>query len=170
MSRIDTELVTMGRIGGVYGLRGWLRIFSYTEPLTHILDYNPWRINLGRQWRAMQVDDGRRHGKGLVAHLVGCEDRDTAQRLVGAEIVVHREQLPALEEGDYYWGDLIGLDVETANGIQLGVVDYLLETGANDVLVVKGDRERLIPFLLGQVVLEVDLKGRYLRVDWDPEF
>jgi 16S rRNA processing protein RimM len=118
----------------------------------------------------MSVCEGQAHGKGIIARLESIHDRDEAARLLGAEIAVNREQLPPAPEGEYYWADLIGLTVQNHKGITLGQVDHLLETGANDVLVVKGDRERLIPFLLEQVILDVDLAQRLLRVDWDEDF
>ncbi len=109
-------------------------------------------------------------GKGLVAKLKGCDDRESARDLIGALIQVRRGDLAELEPGEFYWADLLGLKVETLSGTELGAVDNLLETGANDVLVVRGDRERLIPFLQGQVVHDVDLDKQRIRVDWDPDF
>ena len=97
-------------------------------------------------------------------------DRDAAAALKGTQIGVHREQLPGPGEGEYYWHDLVGLRVQTTQGMELGTVDHLIETGANDVLVVRGERERLIPFIRGQVVLSIDLAAGEMRVDWDPEF
>jgi len=162
--------VILGRIAGVYGVRGWVRVVSETKPKDNIFDYNPWLINLDGSWQSIEVIEGKPHGKGLVAHLAGYEDRDLARKLVGAEIAIERERLPAAAEGEYYWADLVGLKVITLDGTELGVVDHLLETGANDVLVVQGERERLIPFVQGQYVREVDLGAGLIRVDWDPEF
>ncbi len=162
--------VLLGRIVGVWGVGGWIKVHSYTEPRAAILDYDEWELRRGEGWRRATLVDGRSHGKGIVALLEGCEDRDAAQPLVGTEIAVRREQLPALEDGEYYWADLAGLAVETKQGVPLGRVDSLLETGANDVLVVIGDRERLIPYIPGEVVLEVDLPAQRLVVDWDPDF
>jgi 16S rRNA processing protein RimM len=111
------------------------------------------------------------HGKGVVAKLKGCDDRDAAAALMGMNIAIRREQLPAATEGEYYWADLVGLAVSNLEGVSLGVVEQLLETGANDVLVVvQGDVERLLPFVQGQFVKEVDLTNRRIIVDWDPEF
>jgi len=114
--------------------------------------------------------EGRQHGKGIVAHLQDCDDRDQAQVLMGYEIGIRRDQLPATAPGEYYWSDLQGLEVINLDGDALGTVDHLIETGANDVLVVKGDRERLIPFIREQVVISVDLDKGEIRVDWDKEF
>jgi 16S rRNA processing protein RimM len=162
--------VTVGRITGVYGVKGWLRIYSYTEPRGNILEYNPWLLRLADGWRSVELLDGRVQGKGVIAHLAGCEDRDQAARWMDAEIAVRREQLPAAGAGEYYWRDLIGLRVITTAGEELGIVDHLLETGANDVLVVQGKREVLIPYALGEVVTAVDLEAGELHVDWDPEY
>ncbi|MDX1252517.1 MAG: ribosome maturation factor RimM [Gammaproteobacteria bacterium] len=169
MSGDSSDLVVIGRVSGVYGVRGWVKVYSYTEPREGILDYLPWQVRVGGQWQAMRVSDGRLHGKGVIAKLDGYDDPESAKTLRGADIAVHREQLPPPEEGRYYWSDLIGLEVVTLDGVALGKVDHLLETGANDVLVVQGERERLIPFI-DQVVIDVDLVGKMMRVDWDPEF
>ncbi len=164
------KLVVLGRVSGVYGVRGWVKIFSYTEPRENILQYDSWQVGRNNQWRIERVASGKPHGKGVIAQITGYEDRDAAAKLVGQEIAVQRNRLPVPEEGEYYWADLEGLRVLNLEGIELGVVDHLLATGANDVLVVKGDRERLIPFLLDQVVVKVQLEQGWIEVDWDPEF
>lgn len=114
--------------------------------------------------------EGRQHGKGVVAHLQDCDDRDQAQALMGHEIGIRRDQLPVTAPGEYYWSDLHGLKVITLDGEALGTVDHLIETGANDVLVVKGERERLIPFISEQVIISVDLDAGEIQVDWDKDF
>ena len=151
-------------------MRGWVRVYSYTRPRENILGYSPWYLKGAGDWRPRELAAGRRHGKGVVARLAGCDDRDQALQLVGAEIAIRREQLPEPEAGEYYWRDLQGLRVVNRDGEMLGVVDHLIETGANDVLVVSGERERLIPFVMGQVILEVDLDAGLMRVDWDRDF
>jgi len=170
MQQPTDPYVTVGRISGVFGLRGWVKVFSDTDPRDHIVQFDPWYVRIGGQWREMRIADGHAQGKGVVALLDGIDDRDAASALVGADIAVRREQLPELAQGEYYWSDLIGLNVVTVDGVELGTVERLMETGANDVLVVKGERERLIPYLPGQVITEVDLENGLLRVDWDPEF
>jgi 16S rRNA processing protein RimM len=145
-------------------------VFSYTRPRDNIVHYQPWYLNREGEWQEHELSEGRQHGKGVVARLAGCEDRDAASRFIGAEIGVRRKQLPAAQPGEYYWSDLQGLEVVTLHGASLGTVDHLLETGANDVLVVTGERERLIPFVLGQVVDDVDLERGEIRVDWDRDF
>lgn len=164
------ERVTMGRVGGVYGVRGWLRVRSDCEPVEQLLEYSPWQLKTADGWRNHVLEDGRVHGPGLVAKFAGIDDREQARALVGSDIFVNRSQLPALAEDEYYWNDLIGLGVVTGDGEQLGQVSGLMQTGTNDVLVVVGERERLIPFIRGQVVLAVDVQARRIEVDWDPDF
>jgi 16S rRNA processing protein RimM len=165
------RLVTLGRISGAYGVQGWVRVQSETSPRENILRYSPWCLVRGERRELRDLDGGRMQGKSVVAKLSGCDDRDAAEALVGAEIAISRAQLPATTEpGEYYWVDLVGLEVRTLDGVVLGHVERLFETGANDVIVVQGDRERLIPYLWQQVVRDVDLETGVMRVDWDPEF
>ena len=163
-------LVTIGQIRGLYGVRGWVKVFSYTSPITNILNYLPWQIKHQGQWRTMLVREGKAHGKGIIASLESIHDRDEATCLIGTDIAVQREQLPPPTEGEYYWADLIGLTVLNHENITLGQVEHLIETGAHDVLVVKGERERLIPFVPEHIVHNVDLTQRVLLVDWDADF
>lgn len=156
----------VGRIIGLYGVRGWVRVFSETAPMENILGLSPWLVAGQRR----EVLDGRRHGKGLVARLAGCEDRDQAAALVGAAIAIRRAQLPPPEPDEFYWADLEGLAVTTLGGVALGRVSRLFATGANDVLVVQGERERLVPFVWDQVIRAVDLEQGQILVDWDPDF
>lgn len=163
--------VELGRVAGVFGVRGWVKVYSFARPRENILAYSPWRLELpDGTVRNCRVKAGRVHGKGLVALLDGVEDADAAQVLVGATIRVDRAQLGEAGDGSWYWTDLEGLRVLTLAGTELGRVEALMETGANDVLVVQGDRRRLIPFVNGQVVRQVDLAAGTLTVDWDPDF
>lgn len=170
MKATPADIVKLGHVTGVYGVQGWVKVHSYTDPADSIGHYNPWLVRIGDEWRETGVRDARRHGKAVIAQLEGYEDRDAARALVGAEIAVRRDQLAEIPEGEYYWADLVGLKVVTVSGTELGVVDHLIETGANDVLVVVGERERLIPFVRGEVIAAVDLERGEMRVDWDPEF
>ncbi len=160
--------VVLGRIVGVYGVLGWVKVFSETEPREAILGYSPWLVGPGQEPR--RVIEGRRHGKGVVAHLAGCDDRDQAAALVDREIAVERDQLPPPAPDEWYWTDLEGLEVWGPDGVRLGVVDHLFSTGVNDVLVVSGERERLIPFTWGEVIQSVNLARGRIEVDWDPDF
>jgi 16S rRNA processing protein RimM len=147
-----------------------VRVYSYTEPRENILTYRPWYLQVREDWQPREVAEGKRHGKGVIARLADCNDRDQALALMNCEIGVRRDQLPDTAPGEYYWRDLIGLAVVTRQGEPLGKVDHLLETGANDVLVVAGERERLIPFVPGPIVTQVDLQAGVIEVDWDKDF
>ncbi|WP_338065422.1 ribosome maturation factor RimM [Thiospirillum jenense] len=165
------RLITLGKIAGVFGIQGWVKVHSATAPRDNILRYSPWRLRRGDQdVGSYRVRSGQVHNKGLIAWLDGCDDRDQAAALVGLDIVIERQQLPPPSTDEFYWVDLEGLTVETAAGVTLGRVTHLLTTGANDVLVVHGDRERLLPFIWDQVILDVDFERGRVRVDWDPEF
>jgi 16S rRNA processing protein RimM len=164
------KFVLLGKVVGVHGVRGELKLESYTEPRTQIFRYSPLLMRSAAGERTIDGCRGRAQGKGIVAELPGVDGRDAAMALVGTEIWVARSALPKAKPGEYYWCDLEGLEVVTVEGVSLGKVSHLVATGANDVLVVNdAERERLIPFLPGQFVTEVDLEGR-ITVDWDPEF
>lgn len=162
--------VVLGKVGGLYGVRGWVRLWSFTDPVENLLDYQELELGQGGRWEAVRLAEGRRQGEALVARFEGCADRDQATLLVGAELAVARDRLPEPADGQFYWADLVGLEVVTTGGVVLGRVDHMMATGANDVLVVKGERERLLPFVPGRFVNEVDLAGGRIVVDWDPEF
>lgn len=161
--------IAVGRIAGLYGVRGWVKVYSYTRPRENILRYSPWQLKVAGQWRTVAVLEGRVHGKTLVARLEGCEDRDSAASLLDCEIAVQRTQLPEPEPGDYYWSDLIGLRAVTRDGQPLGTVSGLLETGSADVLVVQGEHEHLIPYVPEVYVIKVDLEAGVITLDWHPE-
>ena len=164
------QRIGIGKITGVFGVKGWVKVFSDTAPKENILAYSPWYLEKGNENKLVKVINGRLQGKAIVAQLEDIDDRDQAELLAGWDISIAREQLPSISADEYYWSDLIGLKVSTIDNQDLGVVDYLLETGANDVLVIKGDRERLIPFLQDQTVLKIDLEAGEIKVDWDPDF
>lgn len=160
-------LVSLGKIVGLFGVRGWLKVYSETRPREGILQYNPWQVCVAGVWREMKLGEGRRQGPGVVVRFEGIDERSAAAELVGAEVAVRLEQLPAPVTGEYYWAQLEGLKVVNREGVDLGAVSHLFETGANDVLVVRGERERLIPFTR-HAIDKVDLEGGVIRVDWDP--
>lgn len=166
----EDEPLVMGQIASPFGVKGWVRVNAYTALVDNLLDYSPWYLNLQGGWQATEPLAGRLHGKGLVVQLKECNDRDAAAALTGTDIGIYRSQLPPAGADEYYWSDLIGLQVVTREGQVLGVVDQLFETGANDVMVVKGEQEYLVPFIKEQVVESVDLESRMIRVDWDPDF
>lgn len=164
------RLLTVGKIVGLHGVEGWIKLESYTEPRLRIFSYRPWRLKQAQSEIEIGSVQGREQGKGIVARLPDCDDRDAAAKWVGATIQVPRSALPKPKRGEFYWADLEGLEVVTVDGAPLGKVSHLFATGANDVLVVRGERERLIPYVTGQFVKEVDLKVGRITVDWDPEF
>jgi 16S rRNA processing protein RimM len=158
--------IVLGRINGVFGTRGWLKVYSYTRPREDILTYPTWQLYDNHAWRPFDLIDHRRQGAGIVVCLNGVRDRDDAIALVGTEIGVDRGALPKAAAGEFYWAELIGLEVFNQSGIPLGTVTGLLETAANDVLVVGGSRERLIPYVKDHTVVTVDLQRGRMIVDW----
>ena len=170
----DSDMILLGRVSGLFGVKGWIKVYSDTEPRDNILNYSPWYLRRQDGWQPYEVIAGRSHGKGIVVQLANCPDRDAAAELVNCVIAIRRDQLAATGEDEYYWNDLHDLRVVTTQGVELGRVVNLMETGANDVLVVRetgeDGRERLIPFIRQQVIQAVDLEKGQLIVDWDPEF
>lgn len=162
--------VLIGRVVGVFGVRGEIKLASYTEPPGALLRYQPWIFVHNATESPLDGVRGRDTNRGIVATMPGISDRDAAQTLVGGEIWVQRSVLPAPKQGEYYWVDLEGLQVQTTDGVDLGQVSHLFATGSNDVLVVRGERERMIPFVLDQYVISIDLDAGRMVVDWDAEF
>jgi len=167
---LTQQFIKVGKVSGVFGIKGWLKIFSYTADKENILDYSPWLLKKADSDKLLKVIDGALQGKAVIALLEGINDRDQASSLLGYDIFIDYQQLPKIAEDEYYWSQLIGLNVINTSGVNLGVVDSLLETGANDVLIVKGECERAIPFIQGQSVVTIDLLTGNMIVDWDPEF
>ena len=159
----------LGRVTGLYGVKGWLKVHSYTEPREAILDYKEWLLLRDGDRQAVKLADGKRHGKTVIARIDGIDDRDDAAGYVGDDIGVPRDRLPDTGRGEFYWADLEGLQVVHSDGRTLGRVAYLLATGANDVLVVQGDgdQEILIPFVQEEVIKDVDLAAGVINVDWE---
>lgn len=167
MNTDPNHIVVLGQVVGVFGIKGWVKIRSDTSPISNILNYSPWQLAKHDDWQAFELIQGQRHNKGLIAQLAGCDDRDQAAALVGSQIAVLRAQLPAIAEGEYYWSDLIGLDVYNLKNEFLGRVTSMMETGANDVLVVQGkDEEILIPYVKNYYIYSVDLAAAKMQVDW----
>ncbi len=189
-SKKPEEKVIVGKITGVYGIKGWVKVYSYTRPITGILAYKTWQLSPAdelakpvktasaktEQVQTLQLIAGRQQGKGIVAQLSGFDDRDQVRVLIDHEISIPRSQLPALPAGQYYWTDMEGLTVFGLDGATLGRVDHIMETGANDVIVVniaetkgsegsKKAKQCLIPYI-PEVVQEIDLDQGMMRVDW----
>ncbi|MEN0107248.1 MAG: ribosome maturation factor RimM [Pseudomonas sp.] len=169
------DLIVIGKIVSVHGVRGEVKVYSFTDPIDNLLDYKRWTLKRDGDVRQVELARGRSQNKVLVAKLKGLDDREEARLLAGFDICVPRSLLPDLTEGEYYWYQLEGLKVIDPLGQLLGVIDHLLETGANDVMVVKpcagslDDRERLLPYT-AHCVLSVDLAAGEMRVDWDADF
>lgn len=176
MSKASERLV-IGKIGAPYGVKGWVKINSFTQTKDSIFDYAPWDITLGEKHnQVVKVDQWKYHNKSLLAKLEGVDDRNAAELIKNADISIESSQLPELDN-DFYWKDLIGMQVVTEKGYDMGVVKDMFETGANDVMLVKakindafGQKERLLPFLYDNVVLNVDKDGKTITVEWDPAF
>ena len=165
------RMITVGRLHGAFGVRGEVKLESFTEPGRAIAKYQPWILRDARgNERSCDGVRVREGAKGLIATLAGVEDKDAADALRGTEVLVPRSVLPPPAPGEYYWVDLEGLRVVTVEGVALGEVSHLLSTGANDVMVVRGERERMLPFVQPDYVKSVDFESGTITVDWDPEF
>lgn len=168
MTDSNKKYITIGKIGATYGIHGWLKIRTYTEFGPNILNYHPWLISRDhQQWQSVQVEDGKTHGDGIIAKITGINTPEEARLLTGKFIAITRDQLPQLEKNEYYWSDLKGLIVINQRGEVLGKVIYLMETGSNDVLVIKGEKEYAIPYLPGDVITRVDLDKKEIHVNWE---
>lgn len=171
------EPVVLGKLGSSHGIKGWLKITTYTDSVEGIFDYSPWLIKDQGEWREVKVLQWRFQGKAVVASLEGVETRDQAQMLTNCEIAVTPQQIETLPEDEFYWRDLIGCEVVNTKGYNMGKVQEIVETGSNDVLLVKanakdgfGKAERMIPFVTEQFIIEVNLTEKQITVDWDPDF
>ncbi|HUR40922.1 MAG TPA: ribosome maturation factor RimM [Verrucomicrobiae bacterium] len=160
------EAVELGRVIGAFGVKGWIRVHSFTAPPEGILRYRKWLL-AGREWK---VVEGQWHGGAVVASLAGLVDRDAAQALNDETITVPRAALPKAKQGEFYWTDVLGSEVVSTQGAQLGRLESLTSNGAQDVMVVRGERERLIPFVIGAIVKNVDPKAKRIEVEWEPEW
>lgn len=162
--------IVVGKVGAPSGLRGAVKITSFTESPEDIFEYDPWFVRRHNQWGEIKLEEAELQGKYLVTKFVGCDERDVAQQWTNCEIAIKRSQLPELPVGQYYWSDLEGLTVTTLTGLTLGVVEEVMETGANPVLVIQGEKRHLVPYVLEKIVKEVSLASNSLIVDWDVDF
>ncbi|EKD70509.1 MAG: 16S rRNA-processing protein RimM [uncultured bacterium] len=169
MTSTNPDYITVGKIGATYGIHGWLKIFTYTEYGANILQYSPWYlISENSDPIIIQLEDAKSHGDGIIAKFAGIDTPEKARLLTGKTIAIARTQLPKLKNNEYYWSDLIGLTVLNKNGDKLGEIAYLIETGSNDVIVIKKDgKEHAIPYLPQSVVISIDLAKREMIVDWE---
>ncbi|HLB42654.1 MAG TPA: ribosome maturation factor RimM [Gammaproteobacteria bacterium] len=163
----DKAWIVIGRIGSIYGVQGWIKINSYAAFGANILDYMPWYLEDQNNWHRMEVENKKINGHRIIVKLSNIHTPEEARLLTGKNIAISRSQLPTLKSNEYYWSDLEALTVVHANGTIVGKVAYLIETGSNDVLVVKGDKEYAIPYLPNKVIKKVDLVKGQIIVDWD---
>jgi len=170
---VASDTLIVGKIGAPHGVKGWVKINSFTQNVENIFDYEPWQLGSDQ---IAKIEQWRFHSKALVAKLEGVDTREDAELIKNLDISISASQLPELEN-DFYWKDLIGMRVVTDKGYDLGLIKELFETGSNDVMMVKanpndafGQKERLLPFIYDQVVLEVNKQGKTITVDWDPAF
>jgi len=167
LDNAESDYLVVGKMGSTYGVQGWLKILSYTEKVNNILGFDPWYIEDGVNWKAVHIEESREHGKGIIVKFAGLNNPETARLWSGKKIAILRSQLPALPKNEYYWSDLKNLTVIDQHGKTLGKIIYLIETGSNDVLVVKGDKEYAIPYLPGRVVKDINLDDGVMHVDWE---
>jgi len=163
------DCLIVGKISGVYGVGGELKVFSYTKPRENIFLYHPWLIENEDAWSEIQHNGAERKGRSLTVKFSGIDDRDSAGRLIHRRIAVRRSQLPELKSGEYYWADLLRMDVLTLAGDHLGKIVEIQPTGANDVLVVQGEKRHLIPFVKDEVIRQVSLDSGVVMVEWQTD-
>lgn len=158
----ENSRILIGKVSGCFGVKGWLKIFSYCEPRENISSYATWIVND----KVFESVESKRNGKLMVAKLKGIDDKDTALSLIGQKIEINKEQLHCLDNDKFYWHDLVGLEVTNKQGVKFGTIKSLLETGAHDVVIINGDRERIVPYIMDQTILEVNIEKNSMLVDW----
>jgi len=166
----EHDWIIIGRFGRPQGLKGLVRVISFTEPQHNITNYVPWYTRLNNTWQQITVLDIERHNKFILVQIKGYQQREQLSLLTNLDIAVPRSQLPNLPAGEYYWHQLMGMKVVNKDGLILGDVTDLLETGSNDVLVVSGEKRHLIPYILGDFIVHIDDEKRVITVDWDVDF
>ena len=162
--------IIIGRFGKAHGIKGWIRVISFTDPNENILQYHPWHIKKNNQWQQLNPEDTKQHSKDIIIKLPHINDRDIAKTYTNLEIFTNHDQLPKLPKNEYYWSDLEGLTVIDKSGTKLGIVDHLIATGANDVLIVNTTYKQplLIPYL-DDVIIDINLNKKTITVDWEPD-
>lgn len=166
----DADWVVVGRFGRAHGIKGFITVHSFTEPRDNILQYKDWHVRIANQWQPLKIVHLESTGKSILAHIEGYHEREQVTRLTNVDIAVRRNQLPPLKPGEYYWHELVGMQVINQQGQPFGTVIEILPTGAHDVLVVEGEKRHLIPYLPGQFVMNVDPSQQIITVDWDLDF
>lgn len=168
---MDKErLIVIGRFGAPFGVKGWMKIHAFTEDTDDILQYQPWFADFKTGLTEVKILGHRKHHNGIIAQVEGCDTKEDTVRFRNVNIAVKRSTFPELEDDEYYWTDLVGLTVSNTAGVTLGKIDHIMPTGANDVLVLKGDKEILIPYVKNKVIKQVDLENKTMIVDWEPDY
>lgn len=176
LSAVDPDKrIILGKVTGYYGVKGWVKLFSYTEPRDNIVAYHSLQIKLKGDWQNIILDTGKPHGKGVIAHFSGYDTREETAHLLGAELAISNTHLKSLGKNDYYWHDLIGLQVKNLDGFVFGKVKQIIETAAHDVLLIQPEQnepgnEILLPFVLEHYIVRIDLDKGVIQVDWQPEW
>jgi len=166
---LEEKKLLVGKINNFFGIQGWVKILSYTIPRKNILEYQPWYFIDNGSYRVIEIISGREQSKSIVAQVKGIDDRDKAVQLIGKDLYINKEQLPELDDDEHYWHELTGFRVINKNEVNLGIVDYLVDTGSNHVLVTKGDTEHWIPYI-EPFLISVDKDKKVIGVDWDENF
>ena len=165
-------LLEVGKITGAFGVRGWVKVWSFTQPLANLLEYSPWQVKVGGELKVLKIKDGRTQGRGLVAQLEGVDDRNQAELLMQAAIFITRAQMDAKDDNEgYFWTDLHGCEVVNEDGVNFGKISYLFENGANQVMVVSdGTTERMIPWVIDELIKSVDMQAKRIVVAWQADW
>jgi 16S rRNA processing protein RimM len=163
---MTSERLTVGHFGKSYGIKGWLRVNSLTDPPENILKYLPWQIQHLGEWRRVEISDFQKRGQQIIVKISGCDTPEQAKSYMNFSIAIYRDQLPVLPPGEYYWIELIGMTVINEKGVKLGQVESLMETGSNDVLVIQGENRSLLPYT-NEVIKEIKINEGIIIVDWD---
>ncbi len=167
---MSIDKIIIGKVNGFHGVKGFIKVFSETRPREGILQYSRFFIKKNGAWQELEVEVGQKHSKHVLLKFVGYDSRDAVEPLLGTELYIERADMPETSEDEVYWVDLYGLKVINHEGVELGVVDDIFETGANDVMAVKkGQEEILIPYSMEYIIMEVNLEEGYIQVDWDEE-
>lgn len=166
----NNDWVIIGRFGRPHGIKGFVTITSFTEPRDNLIHYTDWHAYVRFQWLPLKVSQLEVRNKSIIAKIEGYDDREAVGQLTNVDIAIKSAQLPVLEAGEYYWSQLIGMQVVDEQGASLGKVEEMLSTGANDVLVVVGEKRHLIPYLPGRSIIEINDSQRTITVDWDKDF
>lgn len=167
--RAPDRIVTLGKIAGVFGVKGWVKVQSFTDPPENIFGYATWRLGRSGEWQPVELEQGRLTGKGTLAKLTGVDTPEQARLYVGTQVGVLRSEMPALGPGEYYWSDLEGLEARSPGGAVLGRVDHFRTAPTCNIVVVRGEREHWIPLVKGRL-LKVDLESGYAVFDWEPDW